>query len=88
MEPSEEDNELVLDMGEFIFEDFWATELGLDRLPGSAALKGVNLMQILPSSLRSRAGHFAALPSMHQVRLQSKRPYLGFGIRPWYTYLP
>ena len=69
MGQSEEDEELVLDMGEFIFEDFRATELGLDRLAGSAALKGVNLMQILPNSLRSRAGHFAALPSMHQARL-------------------
>ncbi|KAK9843211.1 hypothetical protein WJX74_008778 [Apatococcus lobatus] len=65
--PEQEDDALVLDMGEFLFEDFWSTELGLDRLPGSAALKGINLMQILPSSLRSRAAQFAALPSMHQV---------------------
>lgn len=67
--PVEEDDTLMLDMGEFLFEDFGTAELGLDHHPGSATLKGVNLVQITPSSLRSRAGHFPALPSMHPAGL-------------------
>ncbi|KAK9843076.1 hypothetical protein WJX74_006588 [Apatococcus lobatus] len=64
-ESSSHKSTLLLDMGEFRFQEF--PELKLHGQPGSAALKGVNLMQILPEPLAERAGLFPLLPSMHQV---------------------
>lgn len=60
-----DDSTLLLDMGEFRFLDF--PELQLHAQAGSAALRGVHLMQILPEPLAQRAGLFPTLPSMHQV---------------------
>ncbi|KAK9861804.1 hypothetical protein WJX84_009388 [Apatococcus fuscideae] len=56
---------LILDMGEYMFHDF--PELGLDNQLGAAALKGFNLMQILPGALATRASMFPPLPVTHQV---------------------
>ena len=69
--PSDESNKstLLLDMGEFRFLDF--PELQLNGQAGSAALRGVNLMQILPEPLAQRAGLFPPLPSLHQVCTQT-----------------
>ena len=66
--PTGNDDTLVLDMGEFLFEDFGTAELGLDQQAGNAAIKGINLMQILPGCLSERAGLFPALGSSCQVR--------------------
>ena len=67
--PIANDDTLVLDMGEFLFEDFGQAELGLDQHAGNAILKGINLMQILPGGLSKRAGFFPALGNSCQVGL-------------------
>ena len=66
-EKSENEDTLVLDMGEFLFDNFGAAELALDHQPGMPALKGINLMQVLPGSLSQRARIFPAIASTHQV---------------------
>ncbi len=70
---SENEDTLVLDMGEFLFENFGAAELGLDHQPGMAALKGMNLMQVLPGSLSQRARIFPAIACAQQVLSISSR---------------
>ncbi len=65
--PTGNDDTLILDMGEFLFQDFGPAELGLDQHAGNGAIKGINLMQILPGCLSERAGLFPALRSSFQV---------------------
>ncbi|KAK9840224.1 hypothetical protein WJX74_005856 [Apatococcus lobatus] len=48
-----------IDMGIWTFHDFLSSEMG-DNTPGSAALAGIQIMQMLPAGLLARAQHFGA----------------------------
>ena len=56
-----------LDMGNWAFPDFMGSEMG-ENTPGSAALAGIQIMQMLPAGLLARAQHFGAFPG-GQVRI-------------------
>lgn len=50
-----------LDMGLYAMQDFQGSELGEVAL-GSAALPGIQIMQMLPAGLLARAQYFGAFP--------------------------